>query len=192
MRRFRKRNGTRRYPAAHAAGFNDRCRFVESGPHGPASPIGACHEWIGPRSRKGYGKVFVNGRNIDAHRHAWSLTNDHQPIPSGMQVLHRCDNPPCVLGEHLFLGTHAENMQDMSRKKRRSWAGVSNPNCRLSDEQVADIRARYIPRKNGAQLAREFGCSLSTITNIAAGRSGRYRVTPQSVATCDSPTDARC
>jgi hypothetical protein len=137
-------------------------------------------EWRGTRSRKGYGKVWVNDRNIDAHRHAWSITENDDgtglngPVPARMHVLHRCDNPPCVRGDHLFLGTHADNMQDMSRKKRRSWAGVSNPNCRLSDEQLAEIRARYIPRKNGTQLAREFGCGLSTIQNIVSGKRGRY------------------
>jgi hypothetical protein len=53
---------------------------------------------------------------ISTHRLAWELVNG--PIPEGMHVLHRCDEPRCCNPDHLFLGTQAENMADMHRKGR--------------------------------------------------------------------------
>lgn len=61
---------------------------------------------------QGY-RVF---QGTSAHRFSWALANG--PIPVGMSVLHRCDNPPCVRPEHLFIGTQKDNMADASAKGR--------------------------------------------------------------------------
>jgi hypothetical protein len=74
-------------------------------------PDTGCHVWTGGRASKGYGQL-----RIGVHRLAWELANG--PIPEGMQVLHRCDNPRCCNPDHLMLGTQAENMADMRRKGR--------------------------------------------------------------------------
>lgn len=76
----------------------------------------ACWPWTGSRTRTGYGKCSVDGRHVAAHRLAWQLTNG--PIPDGLHVLHRCDNPPCCNPGHLFLGTHTDNVRDMLAKGR--------------------------------------------------------------------------
>lgn len=75
-----------------------------------------CWEWQGTRNEHGYGGVSVNGRWRKAHQVSWELT--HGPIPHGMELLHSCDNPPCVNPDHLSLGTHRDNMHDMSVKGR--------------------------------------------------------------------------
>src|SRR6267378_4626639 len=64
----------------------------------------ACWVWMGPRNADGYGQFRGRG----AHRVAYELTK--RPIPRGMVVRHRCDNPPCVRPEHLRVGTRAQNL----------------------------------------------------------------------------------
>jgi len=92
----------------------------------PSADPAACWEWIGHKSRKGYGRLTEDrlGRDLYAHRAAWSLA--HGPVPAGVIVRHKCDNPSCVRPSHLELGTGADNQRDMAMRHRgpRSKAGL--------------------------------------------------------------------
>ena len=75
-----------------------------------------CHIWTGALSVKGYGCTQNDGKGVRAHRVSYTIYNGQ--IPYGMQVCHRCDNPPCVNPAHLFLGTQSDNEQDKLNKGR--------------------------------------------------------------------------
>lgn len=77
---------------------------------------GGCWVWLGTRHGKGYGHVKSGGVVRKAHRVSWEMV--HGPIPDGLLVCHRCDNPPCVRPDHLFLGTARDNTQDSISKGR--------------------------------------------------------------------------
>ncbi len=86
-------------------------RFWEKVERGPN-----CWTWIGGLANKGYGTFFYQGRLIGAHRASYQIA--YGPIEDGAWVLHRCDNPPCVRPDHLFLGDARTNVADMDKKGR--------------------------------------------------------------------------
>ena len=108
--------------------YNTRCRECEAANR--KSPKGGlvgqrfwgfvnktegCWLWVGANNER-YGLFSCFGRVMKAHRASWHLFVG--PIPPGLHVLHKCDNPLCVRPDHLFLGTHVDNMADMARKGR--------------------------------------------------------------------------
>lgn len=98
----------------------------------------ACWLWDGPVNNQGYGVLSQSAipRKALAHRAAYEAM--HGPIPDGLCVLHRCDVPLCL--RHLFLGTQADNMRDMT-SKGRGRRGEQRWNAKLTEQQVREIRA---------------------------------------------------
>lgn len=122
-----------------------------------------CWEWTAVRSGD-YGMFRVDNVMKLAHRVSWQIANG--PIPEGMNVLHRCDNPPCVNPKHLFLGTQSDNMIDCSKKGRICH--------KLKTEEILQIRKRYdVEKTTQRQLGEEYGVSKGHVRDIIMRRRRR-------------------
>lgn len=138
-----------------------------------------CWLFRGAKHRFGYGMFVVAYKTWGAHRLAWTLENG--PIPTGMCVCHRCDNPPCCNPSHLFLGTNADNTADRVRKGRsasgdRSGAkthpdrvvrGSRVGGAKLTLEQVVAIRERLTRGEKQSALATELGVTRQAVWAVA-------------------------
>ncbi len=122
-----------------------------------------CIPWWGSMNIKGYGILKRKGRQFRATRLVWEEC--FGPIPDGMCILHRCDNPPCVNPEHLFLGTRGDNNRDARAK------GRSRGKARLTPDQVREIRAST---ESHAAAGRRYGITGESVWYLRAGKSYRW------------------
>jgi len=124
------------------------------------------------RDPNGYGRIGIGQRPVLVHRLAWELA--HGPIPDGLFVLHRCDNPPCVRLDHLSLGTQQDNMRDTVSRGRHV-RGDRVGTAKLTEAAVLEILQRYgtggVTQK---ALAAEFGVRQSQIQAIVNGRAWKH------------------
>ena len=130
--------------------------------------LGPCWVWTAS-TRNGYGQLTIDGRVPYAHRVGWQL--QHGPIPDGLWVLHRCDNPPCVRGSHLHLGDQSRNMCEMV-ERGRSNRGIAHGQAKLTVAKVLAIRARHAAGGVGSHLF------LGTDADNAADREAKGRRVP--------------
>lgn len=145
-----------------------------------------CWFWRGAVDSGGYGQ-FAGKR---AHRVAWELVNG--PIEQGQFVCHRCDTRDCVRPNHMFLGDHYANMEDMV-SKGRSTRGVSKYNWSThSRAKLTPAAARRIMLMKGkirqCDLAREYGVAPSAIHKVWAGERWKHVTAPLAHRT--APTDS--
>lgn len=136
-------------------------------------PLTGCWNWKGrSRSHSGHAGTLLDSVHMNAHRAAFIVTNG--PIADDQIVCHRCDNPICVNPEHLFIGTQADNMRDMSQKGR-SLAGMKSPNAKLNDDHIREIRRSYAAHESTlTALAARFGVSKSNVFVIVTGGSWKH------------------
>jgi len=129
-----------------------------------------CWPWLAGKNDKGYGRFYLNGSVILAHRIAWMFA--YGEIPKRKKVLHTCDNRACVNPAHLFIGTQADNMHDMNIKQRHG-KGYKRPNAarenhygaKLSEKQIVIIRTLQGKLTHKA-IANRFGVSRQLIGMI--------------------------
>ena len=134
----------------------------------------ACLLWTGGKTKAGYGVFSLPGdAKVLAHRLAWRIRNG--PIPPGLFVRHRCDNPICVRPSHLQTGTNAQNMVDAVRRGRHGTA-------RLTADQVRDIRRLRAEGESVPAIAAAVAATAAAVNGVLRGRSYRW------VDAADTPT----
>lgn len=141
-------------------------------------PNSGCWLWFGgEKGSNKYGSLKVDGRPFVAHRYSFVIHKGQ--IPDGLLVLHHCDNPACVNPDHLFLGTHQENMADMTRKGRQARGpslakaqqnflrrGEKNAMHKVTDAQREEIKGSGLSQR---VLARIYGITQTGIWRIKHG-----------------------
>jgi hypothetical protein len=142
-----------------------------------------CWIWSGGKNNKGYGRISNKEGSTLAHRVSFELFNSD--IPNKLEVLHTCDNPPCVNPNHLYLGTHLENMMDMASKNRSArnnshgththpesiCKGERNGRSKLIKTQAENIRIQFSNGLSVKSLSINFNVSKRTISRIISGES---------------------
>lgn len=120
-----------------------------------------CWNWQGTINETGYGKLSVGGgRAVNG------------PVPKDMSVCHSCDNRRCCNPDHLWLGTHQENIRDMAQKGRGArFIGSDHPSAKLGDSDVAIIKTLLRLGVAGIRLAALFEVSMSNISSIKHERT---------------------
>lgn len=117
-----------------------------------------CWGWIGAPESYGYGQVADGKKTIKAHRLSWMYFIG--PIPAGLSVLHRCNNRICVNPEHLYLGTHIDNMKD------RKAAGMYNIPHKIDISEIPKIVGMSRSGISYRQIAKKVGLGKSQVCNI--------------------------
>ena len=116
-----------------------------------------CILWDRAKNKAGYGITWINNKWEYAHRAIIKARK-------GQVVLHTCDNPSCVNLEHLKLGTHKDNSQDMVSKNRQAY-GEQAGNSKLTLEQVREIRALF-GVKSSRKVALQYKISKTNVLDI--------------------------
>lgn len=121
------------------------------------NPLTDCLEWTGRMGRDGYGKLKIKGKEKRAHRVAYQI--GYGLDPKELFVCHKCDNPKCVNPQHLFLGTHTDNMQDMLRKGRHT---NQKTHCKYG-HSLEDAKV-YFNKKTNNQMRQCKKCLAKKLT----------------------------
>ena len=148
-------------PATAAGRFAEKWTLGESG----------CWEWQGAKNNRGYG-WFSDGKRMLAHR--WSYARYVGPIAAGVEVMHTCDNPPCVNPTHLRVGSHADNMADAA-SKGRSVQGERQAGAKLTEDDVRWLRSMpKAPRQKAIALGVILGVEEHTVYSVQGYRSWKH------------------
>lgn len=157
--------------------------------NGPLVLDTPCWLWTGKKNLFGYGRFgsrTFTPHVRQAHCVAWELAVG--PIPDGLFVLHKCDVRACVRPDHLFTGTHQDNMTDRNTKGRQAKGdrsamrlhpeivrrGEDAPLTKLTAPQVLEIRARFAGGERLVDLGRAFGVNPVTVSAVVRRETWKH------------------
>ncbi len=124
-----------------------------------------CWEWDKKLNNSGYGSISYRGKTTTPHRAAYKYI--HGEIPDGMCICHHCDNRKCFNFNHLFLGTHKDNMQDCIKKERRNdKKGQESHYAKLTEKDVHEIRKQIKDGFKNTEIAKKYKVSHAAISCI--------------------------
>jgi hypothetical protein len=151
-------------------------RFWEKVDKSPGhGPSGDCWLWTACKNEKGYGRF---DRRF-AHRVAFELTDSF--IPTGLFILHSCDNPHCVNPAHLRPGTKLENKHDSIKKNRHSY-GEKHGRAILTEKMVLEIRRLRAKGMSGLKIAALLGVNYRAVYRVANREFWKHVKSPKAVA----------
>lgn len=139
--------------------------------HVKTSDPNACWEWQGTINNQGYGALRFGGKQYKAHRFSYEIHRG--PIPAGLMICHKCDNPPCVNPDHLYAGTARENSRDAVDRDRRP-KGERIGRAVLTPGMVRKIRKLRGEGCTAREIAERFKVSKSAVNHVIYGRSWRH------------------
>lgn len=129
-----------------------------------------CWEWLASVScRGGYGQIRRRGKTLKAHRLAFYFGTGRWP--SGL-VCHKCDNPRCCNPEHLYEGTHGDNMRDAVLRARMPW-GEGRRDSVLTEPTVRHVRLLRAAGHSYAAIGRTTGLARQHVRQVCIGRLWR-------------------
>ena len=141
----------------------------------PITDDSKCMEWLGYINPSGYGKMGFDSKCYRAHRLAYKIWKGR--ISKNKEVCHSCDNKKCINPQHLFLGTHSQNMQDMADKKRNPillLKGSQKKQSKLKESDIPQIRMFLAGGVYQRDIAKLFGVHQTVIRDINLKRTWRH------------------
>jgi DNA-binding transcriptional regulator YiaG len=160
-----------------------------------------CWEWRGAKSQnrgktKGYGKWWLPGQGkrgqalyTNRLMYCFSRRVTMSSIKE-LNILHECDNPPCVRPSHLRLGTMADNIVDMISKQRMH-RGSARGMAKLNEQQAVEIRELQVLGISRKSIAVRFGVSESTIRALEEGRTWTHIQHASEIMRREKPVGSR-
>ena len=132
-----------------------------------------CWNWTASKTKDGYGNIGANGKVVRAHRLCYEM--EKGPIPEGLHVLHKCDNPSCVNPAHLWIGINYDNVKDRDKKGRQvTPLGQYHGKSKTDMHTVRSIKCKLKDGISAYQIAREHNVPPRRVYDIKYGNCWRH------------------
>lgn len=130
--------------------------------------VSGCWEWMCAKTSAGYGNIIVDGKVLLSHRISYSCFVG--PLSDEILACHKCDNPGCCNPDHLFSGSHQDNITDKV-KKGRNRSGGNHPQSVINEDTAVKIIEMLKSGMSAGAVAKELGIHHGIVWNVKYGKS---------------------